>query len=300
MIYRKTNLLMAVSACLVLGCNTRHDNGATALPQSDTVNTKTLEVKPASPTSIMTGAGKIHVDDGGQGNIPVLFLHSFGGSTEHWSHQLLHTRAARRAIAIDLRGHGQSDAPLNEDYSIASIRDDIETVVDSLGLDTFFIVGHSMGGLAGIELAARHPGKVAGLLLLTTPGTVPAAQAKQVISSLEADSYEKVMEDYMSRLLKNASPATNNLERAGMARLSKDVSISIIRASFAYDPVPALQNYKGTTMIVTNGGQQPNSLEKSVPGIPVRTIAGTSHWVQLDKPAEFNQVLDEFFASYKE
>src|SRR5262245_3257755 len=55
--------------------------------------------------------GRLHVDDGGQGEPAVVFVHAFGGSTEQWSEQLAYVRKTRRAIALDLRGHGRSDPP---------------------------------------------------------------------------------------------------------------------------------------------------------------------------------------------
>src|SRR5688572_25472652 len=80
-------------------------------------------------------AGKIFIDDGGQGGIPVLMIHSFGGNTGHWKEQLTHLRPGRRAIALDLRGHGQSDAPPGNDYHVQSLSNDIAAVADSLDLD---------------------------------------------------------------------------------------------------------------------------------------------------------------------
>jgi pimeloyl-ACP methyl ester carboxylesterase len=60
-------------------------------------------------------AGSLHVDEGGTGGLPVVFVHSFSGSTVHWSEQLAHLRSERRAVALDLRGHGQSDPPEGDD-----------------------------------------------------------------------------------------------------------------------------------------------------------------------------------------
>ena len=53
-------------------------------------------------------AGLLHADDGGSGGVPVVFIHSYAGDTTHWTAQLAHLRKTRRAIALDLRGHGQS------------------------------------------------------------------------------------------------------------------------------------------------------------------------------------------------
>ena len=77
-------------------------------------------------------AGNIYIDDGGSGDIPVIFAHSFGGSTQQWNAQLEHLRRSRSAIAYDLRGHGRSASPANNDYDVMSQLKDLEAVVDHL------------------------------------------------------------------------------------------------------------------------------------------------------------------------
>ena len=63
----------------------------------------------------------IYIDDGGDGSLSVVFVHSLAGNTQQWSAQLSHIRTTRRAIALDLRGHGQSLPPADGDYAIESI-----------------------------------------------------------------------------------------------------------------------------------------------------------------------------------
>src|SRR5688572_31487527 len=78
---------------------------------------------------MMGPAGRLHVDDRGSGGVPVVFLHSFAGSSQQWRDQLDHLRPSRRALAIDLRGHGQSEAPASGGYSVDAMADDIAAVV---------------------------------------------------------------------------------------------------------------------------------------------------------------------------
>lgn len=94
------------------------------------------------------------MEDGGAGAVPVVFVHSFSGNSTHWTPQLSHPRARRRATAFDLRGHGKSAAPANGDYRIEAFAEDIGAVADALGLQRFVIVGHSLGGSAATAYAA--------------------------------------------------------------------------------------------------------------------------------------------------
>ena len=265
---------------------------------NETTKDKKMETVQVTKTRQFNIQGKgisLFVDDGGKDGIPVVLVHSFGGSTRHWEAQLDHLREKRRAIAFDLRGHGQSGNPSSEDYHVQSLSGDIEAVVDSLRLDRFVLVGHSMGGSAAIEYAMRNPEKVAGLVLVGTPGKSPASESKPIIASLESEKYDTVMDQYMHKLLASAKPEVSTVVLHGMKQVPKSASIKIIKAVFDYDPIPALTSYPGPKLIIgTESEQQTNSLAKQIPEIPHKVVQGTSHWIQMDKPGEFNSLLDEF------
>jgi pimeloyl-ACP methyl ester carboxylesterase len=145
--------------------------------------------------SVTGPAGTLHVDDVGSDGMPVVFVHSYSGSSKHWADQLDHLRSSRRALALDLRGHGSSTTPPNDDYSIESLAEDIEAAVDSLDLKRFVLVGHSLGAAAAIAFAGRQPGRVAGLVLIGAPGRLPAEQARQIQESLAGD-YDRTMKAF--------------------------------------------------------------------------------------------------------
>ena len=150
--------------------------------------------------------GTLSVDDGGTGGLPVAFIHSFAGDKTHWAAQLTHLRKTRRALAFDLRGHGDSSTPGQPDYEVDALAQDIVAVADGLRLKRFVLVGHSMGGAAAIAYAGAHPERVAGLVLVGTPGQTPNEQSCQIMAALEAD-YENVMEDYRKSILSGARPS---------------------------------------------------------------------------------------------
>jgi pimeloyl-ACP methyl ester carboxylesterase len=242
-------------------------------------------------------AGHLHIDDGGDGNgVPVVLIHSFGGNTTHWSGELSRLRPERRAIAIDLRGHGQSDAPESNDYAVELLASDIEAAVNALELEPFVLVGHSMGGSAAAEYAGSHPRRVAGLMLVGSPGKSDPAMAEQVMTSLAAD-YEGGMQQYTKGLLVDAKPAVAERIRRELPRIPREQSLAIIGAIFEHDPLPALRAYKGPILIVdTAHGDGPAALYKQMPEIPREVITGTSHWPHLDKPEAFAPLLDRLIA----
>lgn len=256
-----------------------------------------LSMTAAHEITIKGFAGNISTNDGGNGSAtPVLFVHSFAGSAQQWQPQLDHLRQSRRAVAFDLRGHGQSDPSPTNDYSIQAATDDIGVVVDRLAIDRFVLVGHSMGGDAAIAYAGVHPDRVAGLVIEGAGGKMDDKMAKPMLEALEND-YAAKMTEYWVRLLDHASPDTQAMVRRDREVLNREQALAMIHATFAYDPLPDLNSYDGPKLtIIARAGDTPFALHKLVPGLPVKIIEDSSHWTHLDHPDEFNRILDEFLS----
>jgi pimeloyl-ACP methyl ester carboxylesterase len=239
-------------------------------------------------------AGTLHVDDGGDGGIPVVLIHSFGGSTAQWAAQLDHLRRTRRAIAFDLRGHGRSDAPAGGNYAVESLAADTGAVLDALSLSRVVLVGHSLGAATAIEYAGSHPDRVAGLLLNGAPARIPAERAVEIMAAMESD-YEASSASFTTRLLEAARPAVRAVVTRDSQRVSKDAALRIMRATFEHDPLPALARYPGPKLAVTTpAGDTPYDLHNLVADLPRIEIGGTSHWIQMDEPEDFNRIMDGF------
>ena len=243
-------------------------------------------------------AGRInYVDEGPKTSTltPVIFVHSFAGSASHWDAQIEHLRSQRRVVAIDLRGHGKSDAPLDVGgYSIGALASDIGTVADHLMIKRFVLVGHSIGGAAAIAYAQEHPGRVESLVLVGAPGRMPPERSGSIMEGLRKN-YEGANAAFWNSLMQGARPETRMLLHQGREKMSREAALSLIDATFAFDPLPALMAYPGPKMIIdTPHGDGRSALYRQAPDVPRQVIAGTSHWPHLDKPYEFNRVLDAF------
>jgi pimeloyl-ACP methyl ester carboxylesterase len=261
--------------------------------------------QPAQKSGRIQGpVGAIYIDNNNsdiQEGIPVLFLHSFGGSIEHWQQQLEYVRQHRQAAAFDFRGHGQSEASDNASYSVEALVKDVEAVMDELGWQRVVLVGHSMGATTALAYADAHPNRAAGLILAGSPGKSDPAQAKQIMAALESEQYPHVMADYMKRILTGARRPTDEIVMRGVQEISRPVSLQIIKGQFDYDPLPAISRIGVPVMIVYADGELelPNALSRQAKHIPSRHIEGTSHWMHMDKGDEFNKVLDEFLSAIK-
>jgi pimeloyl-ACP methyl ester carboxylesterase len=236
------------------------------------------------------------VDDGGRGGLPVVFAHSLAGNSSQWKAQLEHLRPTRRAVAFDFRGHGRSEPAKNGDYSIAGMASDIGAVVDSLGLERFVLVGHSMGGGAALDYARAHPERVAGLLLVDPIGDgkqISAAAAKAFVGGFETN-YDSASHNYWTEIAGPDSAVQRRL-LADLRATPREAVVGVLRSVMQFDPDSALARYKGPILsVVTPHNDAAFSLHRLGKGFPHRVMTGTGHWIQLEKPDDFNRILDEF------
>ena len=103
--------------------------------------------------------------DEGQG-FPILFGHSYLWNAEMWRPQINYLRKHFRCIVPDLWGHGESGCVPTTAYSIKQIADDYRMFVDKLGLEEYAIVGLSVGGMWGTQLALDDNERVRGLVIM--------------------------------------------------------------------------------------------------------------------------------------
>lgn len=97
-----------------------------------------------------------HVAEAGSGEDVVLCLHGWPQHWYEWRHLLPALADRHRAIALDLRGFGWSDAP-RDGYEKENLADDVLAVLDALGIDRVKLVGHDWGGWIGFLLCFRAP-----------------------------------------------------------------------------------------------------------------------------------------------
>jgi pimeloyl-ACP methyl ester carboxylesterase len=103
-----------------------------------------------------------------------LLLHGIGNYGRYWDLFADNVAGRLRLIAPDARGHGESGRPA-DGYAPADFAADALAVLDQLGIDRAVVVGHSMGGLHSINLAARHPERVRALVIVdASPDPLPA------------------------------------------------------------------------------------------------------------------------------
>jgi pimeloyl-ACP methyl ester carboxylesterase len=238
--------------------------------------------------------GKLAVDDGGTGD-PVVFVHSLAGNTGHWSAQLEYLRTTRRAVALDLRGHGRSEAPGSGEYSMEAQAEDVGAVADGLALERFALVGHSMGAGVALAYAGAHPERLTHLLVADPIGDgtqTPEAEVRPFLDALASPAYVETIEGYWSSIAGSDGAVLERLLH-DLRETPRETVVRGLDAVMAFDPKPALARFRGPTLaVVTPANDFPYSMHRLGTGLPHRVIAGTGHWLQIERPAEFNRILE--------
>lgn len=243
-------------------------------------------------------AGRLFVDQGGSGKTPVVIVHSLAGNTTQWLPQLAHLRQTRRAIAFDMRGHGQSDPAANGDYSLAAMASDLAVLADSLGLEKFILLGHSYGGGVIATYASQHPERVAGLLFIDAISdmrSVPREQVEQFLNALRSEAFTEIVEGHWRNILAHADSAVTNAVLASLRRTPQAAIVGALDNMFKYDPATTLQNYRGLMHSINSGlPDDSTGLQYVIPSLTSVAMPNTSHWLQMDQPELFNQHVEAF------
>lgn len=249
-------------------------------------------------------AGVLHVDDGGAGGPPIVFIHSTGGTTGHWGEMLERLRPERRAIALDLRGHGRSGWDGLGPLDPLSLAADVEAVVDGLGLEQLVLAGHSAGGAVAVAFAGLHPERLAGLLLLDPSAdgrAVPRDQAEGMLRALRSEAYGPTIEAFWAPMLAPSSPEVRERVLRDLRATSQEVVTGVLEGLLDFDPVAALSRFAGPQLsVITPFNDAPEALHRLCPRLPCERVEGTGHWLQLDAPETVGAIVERFLDSLDE
>ena len=245
-------------------------------------------------------AGRLFVDDGGQSRAtPVLFIHSLGGNANQWTAQLRHVRRTRRGVGFDLRGHGQSDPPPDHRYGLQDYAADVRSLLDDLHIARAIVVGHSMGGGIAVAFAGQSPDRVAGLLLvdpIDDPSKrPPSTEFDQFLAELDGPNYSNVIAGYWTQILEHSRAAVRQRVMNDLRATRKESIVFSMREMTSFNAADALRRYTGPMLTVTTPmNEYPSSLHNVIAGLRRETMTDVSHWLHLDRPSEFNAILDRF------
>ena len=138
---------------------------------------KEAEAEGVKPRDTEVGGRRLRYLELGEGDgVPVLLVHGFGADLNTWMFTQPALAAGRRAVALDLPGHGGSAKELGTG-DVESLTDAVEGALGALGIQRVHLIGHSMGGAVAALLALRRSEQVASLTLIASAGLGPEINA---------------------------------------------------------------------------------------------------------------------------
>lgn len=145
---------------------------------------------------------KIHyLDWGSKGKRPLLLLHGGMQSAHTWDLIAVAMKRDFHVVAMDLRGHGDSDWSADANYAHAAHMGDILGLIEHLGWDTLSLIGLSMGGLAAMHLAAEHSEKLDALVIVDVGPVLNTSGVGRIANFVSGPRELDSIDDFVKRAL---------------------------------------------------------------------------------------------------
>lgn len=236
----------------------------------------------------------------GTGDPPVLLVHGILCDRRYVAPQLDYLSRTHRTVAVDLRGHGLSDVPA-QGYTINGFADDLAWVCAQLELDRTVIVGHSLGGIVALALAARHPEFVGGVVALDSvllAGDERSRAMTGLLARLRSSDYRAAVREYFEGFF----IASDDSERRQwildqIVRVPPHVGISVWHdGTFDFDDAVAVSALRAPFLYIDAG--TPNvdldRLRQLAPNLMLGRTVGAGHFHQLEVPDQVNAMIARF------
>ncbi|MEK6632315.1 MAG: alpha/beta fold hydrolase [Nitrospirota bacterium] len=245
--------------------------------------------------------------DSGSGQ-PIVFLHAFPLNRTMWAEQEAALSSHHRVITIDLRGHGESDAPLWH-YSLDQAADDVRALLDHLSIRQALFVGLSMGGYILLAFYRKYADRMKGMVLADTRAQADTPEGKAGRFQMAQIAYKQgpsAIADIM--LPKLLSPATiqarpkivqqvrTMIEGNQISGIAGDLMAMAERP----DSVPLLQQIACPTQIIVGELDQATPpadaklMAEQIPHAKLAIIPNAAHLANLEQPEEFTKIVAAF------
>jgi pimeloyl-ACP methyl ester carboxylesterase len=245
----------------------------------------------------------VFVEHEGEGPA-VLFIHGLGGTTNFYEPQARALADSRTVIRFDLTGAGRS--PLAGTVSIEGWAEDAEAILDTLGIDTAAVVGHSMGTLVAAHLAATRPARVSRLALLGALRAQPD-QGKQATRQRAATVRAQGMEAVAPGIVAAATSGRTRREQPAVAAFVREMLFRQDPAGYAAccealanAVTPGYADIKAPVLLIagsddkTSPPELSESLAEEIPSATVELIDGIGHWHAVEAAATVTEALRAF------
>lgn len=258
--------------------------------------------------NIASNGIRIHVEEQGLGELVLVFLHYWGGSSRTWRHVTTALASSYRTVAVDHRGWGKSDAPPGG-YGLEDLAADALGVIEALGLKSYILVGHSMGGKVAQLLASRRPKGLAGVVLVApsppSPMTMPVEARERMAN---AYSSRAAVETTLDHVLTAKPLSADDREQviADSLNGSPQAKVAWPRWTSQEDIAGQVTAIDAPTLVIAGELDRVDSVEtlkaELLPLIPqavLKVLPGTGHLSMLESPRAVTQLIEAFARSLR-
>jgi 3-oxoadipate enol-lactonase len=252
--------------------------------------------------TITTDRTTLAYDDAGpDAGIPLLLVHGHPFDRSMWAPQLARFSAERRVVVPDLRGYGASPGAVPDWQAFA---DDLGTLLDALRVPRAVVAGLSMGGQIALDLWARYPQRVAGLLLAdtTAAGETPGSHTARLAQAtrLTQEGMDPYAVEMLYRMVSPRAPAEVARHVLAMMRAADPTGAAAAQRARADRPdrTPDLASVDVPTVVVVGSDDELTpvaeaaAMAERVPGADLVVVEGAAHLPNLEHPAVFDAGLE--------
>jgi pimeloyl-ACP methyl ester carboxylesterase len=251
-----------------------------------------------------------YLEWGEEGSRPMVLLHGSGDNAHVWDYFSCYASKYLRIIALDQRGHGNSDRPIPPAYELNDYVSDLIRLVETLQMNGIVLMGHSIGALHATAYAAMKPEKVSALIHIDIEPCPPSWNKKYLrrIYDTLPTLYDSV-QDFVDQIQETspfadkemlfylASFAVNKKEDGKFyARFDREVLSHFDQ----YDLRPHLSSIKCPTLILRGKEsrvmrrEKAQEMNRAILNSKLVEIPQATHPVHTDNPSTFRQIVLDF------
>ena len=268
-----------------------------------------IAVALSAPSSAATVDGlTIHSSSTGSGPATIVFIHGWTCDSSSWAAQVPAFAKKYRVVTLDLPGHGKSALPKDGKFSMDLFARAVEAVRAETKAERVVLVGHSMGAPVIRQYARLYPQHVAGLVAVDGVlriGGGPAREGAPPPPQADRMRGPEGMKNREAMIRGMFTPATPQSIQQHVLKMMLAAPESTAYGAMAatFDPaiwkddvttLPVLGIYADKSVLAN-----PEYTKKIFPSFEYTEIPGTGHFLMMEKPQEFNQLLVKFVEKLK-
>lgn len=256
-------------------------------------------------SSITTDQGIVHYEVYGRGR-PVILLHGWLGSWGLWQETMTYLGRYYRTYALDFWGFGDSGKK-RETYAVHDFVSLVDQFMESLGIASAPLVGHSMGGTVSLSVAIKYPKRVSKVVVIGSPIVGSSLAWPLKLAGYRSIAFMlfnamwafrlgmRVASPFISRDPRFSDMMDRDLSRTTLESFLRSIASlrrTDLSPSLTQLDIPAMGMYGGLDNIVNPNQWQP--MQEGIASTRVERFPNAGHFIMLDEPDEFMQRLKSF------